>query len=63
MAIQSGGDIEYLPTDRPGGAGKLLLVFVPLCLLACARLKKKRKGENPRGGHGSEKGVISHEGT
>ena len=30
---------------------------MPLCLLACARFEKK-KGENPRGGHGSEKGVI-----
>ena len=37
--------------------GTPLLVFVPLCLLACARLKKK-KGENPRGGHSSEKRVI-----
>jgi hypothetical protein len=31
---------------------------VPLCLLACARFEKKKKGEKPRGGHGSEKGVI-----
>jgi hypothetical protein len=38
------------------GGGTPLLVFVPLCLLAWARLKKK--GENPRGGHSSEKRVI-----
>jgi hypothetical protein len=49
------GDIEYLHL-LIGQGGKAALVFVPLCLLACAQFEKK--GENPRGGHGSEKGVI-----
>jgi hypothetical protein len=33
--------------------------YLSLCLLACARFEKKKKKENPRGGHGSEKGVIT----
>jgi hypothetical protein len=41
-----------------GQGGKAAAVFVPLFLLACALFEKKKKGENPRGGHGSEKGVI-----
>jgi hypothetical protein len=39
--------------------GKPLLVFVPLCLIACARFEKKKKEKTPaRGGHSSQKRVI-----
>jgi hypothetical protein len=40
------GDIEYLHL-LIGQGGKPLLVFVPLCLLACVRFEKKKKEKTP----------------